>query len=67
MDIVVGPFSHALFTLQANQDATVSIGSTKGGVSIYFQYNTHGFEEISGLVNYIYNGNTQGHYHFSNG
>ena len=42
------------------------MGTTHGGVSVYFQYNSQ-FEESAGLVNYVHNGDVLGHYHFVTG
>ena len=55
---------YALFTLKADSDAKVSVGSLFGGVSIYFQYNHH-FQERAGIVNYIHDADVVGHYHFA--
>ena len=33
--------SYAIFTLKSSADARVAVGTTHGGVSVYFQYNHH--------------------------
>lgn len=65
--MLVQPQGYALFTLLAGSDATVSVGTTYGGVSVYFQYNTMNFEETAGLVNYVHDGDVLGHYHYRTG
>jgi hypothetical protein len=62
--VAVQPSGYALFTLLASGDVTVSIMTSKGGISVYFQYNLV-LEETAGLVNYINDGSVLGHDHYA--